>query len=150
MLLDIQGDINAIKNTMNELKKLSDEEKINLPKDVYLRNIFCCDCSLKKTCGNYPCENYEFWKKGYEQGYEDCRHYAHDYYKPKWHDLRKDPDDLPKEIEIYSVPVYVVSKQGNSDLAQYDHRRKLWNYKHTDEHILYDVIAWAELPKFEE
>lgn len=26
---------------------------------------------------------------GYERGYEDCRHYAHDYYKPKWHDLRK-------------------------------------------------------------
>ena len=27
MLLDIQGDMNAIKKTMNELKKLSDEEK---------------------------------------------------------------------------------------------------------------------------
>lgn len=27
MLLDIQGDMNAIKNTMNELEKLSDEEK---------------------------------------------------------------------------------------------------------------------------
>lgn len=37
---------------------------------------------------------------GYEQGYEDCRHYAHDYYKnyykPKWHDLRKNPNDLPE------------------------------------------------------
>ena len=27
MLLDIQGDMNAIKNTINELEKLSDEEK---------------------------------------------------------------------------------------------------------------------------
>ena len=89
MLLDIQGDINVIKNTMNELKKLSDEEKINLPKDVYLRNIFCHDCSLKKTCGNDPCENYEHWKEGYEKGLTEG--------KPKWHDLRKDSNDLPKD-----------------------------------------------------
>lgn len=90
---------------------------------VYLDSLKCCEIA---------------YNKGLAEG------------KPKWHDLRKDPNDLPKEIEIFSIPVYVVSKQGNSDLAQYDHSRKLWNYKHTDEHILYDVIAWCELPKFKE
>lgn len=70
--------------------------------------------------------------------------------KPKWHDLRKDPNDLPKEIEICSMPVYIVSEHGNSDLAQYDYKQKLWCYKYSNEHILYEVIAWCELPKFEE
>lgn len=36
MLLDIQGDMSAIKNTMNELEKLSDEEKA----EEYANN--CC------------------------------------------------------------------------------------------------------------
>ena len=70
--------------------------------------------------------------------------------RQKWHDLRKDPQDLPKEIEIYSMPVYIVSEHGNSDLAQYDYKQKLWCYKYSNEHILYDVAAWCELPKFEE
>lgn len=66
----------------------------------------------------------------------------------EWHDLRENPNDLPKEIEICSAPVYIISEHGSSDLAQYDYRQKLWCYKHSNEHILYDVIAWCELPQF--
>lgn len=88
-----------------------------------------------------------------------CRHrceYVSDYLdglaegKPQWHDLRVDPNDLPKEIEICSNPVYVISLHGNSDLAQYDYKSKLWCHKHSNEHILYEVIAWCEIPKYEE
>ena len=81
-------------------------------------------------------------KEGYEQGYEDCRHYAHDYYKPKWHDLRKDPNDLPKDYGEYRVYYHdkIMSKYRNINLAFYG---SYWrgNIK---------VIAWCELPKFEE
>lgn len=68
----------------------------------------------------------------------------------EWHDLRVNPNDLPKEIEICSAPVYIASKYGSTDLAQYDYRQKLWCYKYSNEHILYDVIAWCELPQFKD
>lgn len=57
---------------------------------------------------------------GYEQGYEDCRHYAHDYYKPKWHDLRKNPNDLPTtedlHIKIDVVKQWLINKKEFSTL----------------------------------
>lgn len=72
---------------------MTDEEKIDIPKDVYLRNIFCRDCSLKKTCGNDPCENYEYWKEGYEKGLTKGR-------KEKCEQLEKENAKLSKMIEM--------------------------------------------------
>lgn len=117
------------------------EKKINVPKDVYLRNIFCCDCSLKKTCENDPCENYEHWKEGYEKGLAEG--------KPKWHDLRKDPNDLPKKTGEYFT---------NIGLLYYDElcNRHFWHTPsceacdYSDKVEEDEVIAWCELPKFEE
>ena len=79
-------------------------------------------------------------KEGYEQGYEDCRHYAHDYYKPKWHDLRKDPNDLPKENGEYYGKVEYFGEQYRKIVFDIDRKRFDVTY----------VIAWCELPKFEE
>lgn len=95
---------------------------------------------------------------GYEQGYEDCRHYAHDYYKPKWHDLRKNPSDLPTKEDI---TIRCVLSNGNEVICKTD-----W-YEPAEDEIGYgkiiiqfycnddwidtnDVIAWCELPKFKE
>lgn len=62
---------------------------------------------------------------------------------PQWHDLRKNPDDLPKESgdywcklksnRLYTFEVYY------TDSLFYKSR---WNEL--------DIIAWCELPKFEE
>lgn len=101
-------------------------------------------------------------KEGYEQGYEDCRHYAHDYYKPKWHDLRKEPNDLPKESEEV-LAVYSNTYGAKGLLTDKNHLRYklvqyyleeeigewLWVESGTDDDI-HEVIAWCELPKFEE
>lgn len=104
---------------------------------------YYCKKQNKKKIGSIDCCNeYLFQRKHFLAGLAEG--------KPKWHDLREDPNDLPKEIEICSNPVYVISPHGNSDLAQYDYKSKLWCYKHSNEHILYEVIAWCELPKFEE
>lgn len=95
---------------------------------------------------------------GYEQGYEDCRHYAHDYYKPKWHDLREDPNDLPTKENVI---IRCVLNNGNEVICETD-----W-YSPTEDEIGYgkliiqfycnddwidtnDVIAWCELPKFKD
>ncbi|MCQ2081657.1 MAG: hypothetical protein MJZ11_08355 [Lachnospiraceae bacterium] len=62
--------------------------------------------------------------------------------KPKWHDLRKDPNDLPKGDEdclCFISECYFVGHYAKED--------KEW---HFDEFISNGVIAWCELPKFEE
>ena len=109
--------------------------------DEELKELAKLECAklLKSEKGYNGLSYQEFWAEGVKYGR-----------KEKWHDLRKDPNDLPKEIEIFSIPVYIVSKHGNSDLAQYDYKSKLWCYKYSNEHILYEVIAWCELPEFEE
>lgn len=64
--------------------------------------------------------------------------------KPKWHDLRKDPQDLPTEQGYYGI----VDIDG-----YYATIRNLVNMTHGDIATLFranDAIAWCELPKFEE
>lgn len=85
------------------------------------------------TYTNIYLEGYEEGRKeGYKQGYEDCR----DYYKSKWHDLREDPNDLPKESGEY----WSKWEDGAYSTAHYFTDIGFGNY----------IIAWCELPKFEE
>lgn len=59
----------------------------------------------------------------------------------KWHDLRKDPDDLPtdKHFKITS----------DGDIALYDCFWEKWYDLRSDE-LSYQPAAWCEIPKFEE
>lgn len=59
-----------------------------------------------------------------------------------WHDLRKNPDDLP---EIY---MGVLNQNGMN--VVYDYTNKVWRNDDTDEYICDDPIAWCEIPTFEE
>lgn len=84
-------------------------------------------------------EGYQYidgYCNGYEQGYEDCRHYAHNYYKLKWHDLRKNPNDLPKRSGEY----WCKWEDGAYSTEHYFGDNGFGSY----------VIAWCELPKFKE
>lgn len=93
----------------------------------------------------------EFWEEGakwgYEKGYEDCRHYAHDYYKPKWHDLRKDPNDLPKlEYRDNSWSITVANQLGEA--CHYNYKQSRWENPLFTE--IEGVIAWCELPQYKD
>lgn len=95
------------------------------------------------------------YEEGYNKGYEDG--------KPKWHDLRKDPDDLPKEnVQIvfyvkeyfksiekyknhYCLGVYKKSFL-NDDVKLFVERSKGYECEHSTEYVLY----WCELPEFKE
>lgn len=57
-----------------------------------------------------------------------------------WHDLRKDPNDLPQDC--------VINQDGKRVL--YDHTNKVWRNDDADEYICDDPIAWCEIPIFEE
>ena len=62
--------------------------------------------------------------------------------KEMWHDLRKNPDDLP---EIY---MGVLNQNGMN--VVYDYTNKVWRNDDADEYICDDPIAWCEIPTFEE
>ena len=89
-------------------------------------------------------------KHSYIDGFKDGAMFAYNKAN-EWHDLRKDPNDLPdngrrvlvkdKSRREYDVACLCRSK-GNSDFWSYERfiSRVSDNY----------VIAWCELPKFEE
>lgn len=66
--------------------------------------------------------------------------------KPNWHDLRKDPNDLPKSDErfINKVSVTVLSEKGQRVVYYFD--SKEWYSDQQQE----KVTAWTDLPKFED
>lgn len=81
--------------------------------------------------------------------------------KPKRHDLREDPNDLPKECEeVLAVYSNTYGEKGlltdkihlRNELAQYYFEEEigewLWVKSGTDDDI-HKVIAWCELPQFE-
>lgn len=66
--------------------------------------------------------------------------------KPKWHDLRKDPNDLPKpENKYFSWSMTVSNQDGTA--CHYNYDKHCWETSFVTE---VDVIAWCEFPKFEE
>lgn len=62
--------------------------------------------------------------------------------KEMWHDLRKNPNDLP---EIY---MGVLNQNGMN--VVYDYTNKVWRDDNATEYICDDPIAWCEIPTFEE
>ena len=68
--------------------------------------------------------------------------------KLKWHDLRKDPDDLPKESGDYWIKYDSESEErgGFYDVHHFEPDKPFYK-KHWSE---IEVMAWCELPKFEE
>ena len=60
--------------------------------------------------------------------------------KEMWHDLRKNPNDLPEDCAI--------NQDGKRVL--YDHINKVWRNDDADEYICDDPIAWCEIPTFKE
>ena len=72
------------------------------------------------------------YNKGLEEG------------KPKWHDLRKDPNDLPKHSGLYCT-------QGG-EVREFDKEELSWFTVHFVPcmNCTEDTYAWCEIPKFKE
>lgn len=66
----------------------------------------------------------------------------------QWHDLRKDPNDLPKVVKEYITNIGVMTFDRLKD-------RHLWTTPICDacdyyEEVTDEVIAWCEIPQFKE
>lgn len=81
---------------------------------------------------------------GYERGFEEGR-------KEKWHDLRKDPDDLPEED---CTEVMFVTKNNETLTGIYKNGggegTPIFDTFGIAFYDVEQVIAWCELPKFKE
>ena len=70
--------------------------------------------------------------------------------KLKWHDLRKDPNDLPLKMGIGSEVVLISYDGEVTDFAYYNFKSKRWEHDEDDFYICTPPpIAWCEIPKFE-
>lgn len=68
--------------------------------------------------------------------------------KPKWYDLREDPNDLPPKEDAnssYSINVFTDTE----DNAFYSYYYNIW-VRESDGLRIPKVIAWCELPQFKE
>lgn len=64
----------------------------------------------------------------------------------QWHDLRKDPNDLPKEYDTVLVCTEDIDLHKLVLICNY-HYDKWW---FADGETAEDVIAWCEIPQFKE
>lgn len=70
--------------------------------------------------------------------------------KPKWHDLRKDPDDLPKDTGEFITNIGYLTYDMDGSGRFFWHTPICDACDYLDEVEADEVIAWCELPKFEE
>ena len=71
--------------------------------------------------------------------------------KYKWHDLRKNPDDLPEAIGGGYESEYVLAMTGtpewdNHEWAYYNHNTRMWSTPFYGQ----DVFAWRYIEPFKE
>lgn len=140
------GMFEGVSETCDEQIKMTDSEKAE---ESFNKHITEDTCYFSKA-------EIDIYNDGYLDGLAEGR-------KEKWHDLRKNPDDLPEEGEevlvlysnTYGDGRCIVNKHTlNYELAQYindeeDTSEWYWVETGTDFDIG-KVIAWCELPKFEE
>ena len=97
---------------------------------------------FKSVCRDYNEEKERTGERHYWVGYDIKNAFLAGLKagKQQWHDLRKNPNDLPNDDRI-------VSDQEGSNVRYVKFRNK-WFY--LDRTAEANVIAWCEIPKFEE
>lgn len=124
------------------------QEEIEKQAEIYAKEKHCMECSNLPMC----------WEDAIEDCCLTCKRTNEDFkagakwgMEHEWHDLRKDPNDLPEDC----TKVMFITKNGRQTLTG--------TYKNgggegtpifdTFGIAFYDieeVIAWCELPKFKE
>lgn len=116
---------------------MTNEEKAEITKE-YLNNTF------KQTEANQLAImiGQKCFYEGLEKGLAEGR-------KEKWHDLREDPNDLPKIDGDYLCRIYLYKADTTfPNVLYFDPSCKGFVLEEGGEP--FEVKAWCELPKFEE
>lgn len=93
---------------------------------------------------NYPeLSNYNSATSGFKNGFREGYQQGIKENGVVWHDLRKDPNDLPQETSM------VLSQSGDKVKYHIYGGKGHWLSQEADDLSKY-VIAWCEIPRFEE
>lgn len=115
---------------------------------------YCRECEGEKSC-QHKIDAMHGYKDGFKEGLKqkvnittisDCP------IKDDWHDLRKDPNDLPKEVGRYIVCYLDTACERHTfELSFVDYLEdEHWIDENGHDIEVYDegVIAWCEIPTF--
>ena len=110
------------------------------------------EMACKAICDSIPCKTmctkYKCYIAGFKAGRETERKYVKNnaftsmkeqglFPFGKWHNLRKDPNDLPKE----DCEIITLHENGNKNIQK-------WKNGNWTNAIVISVIAWCEIPTF--
>ena len=96
----------------------------------------------------------ESCRKNRQSYWNSTEHYIQGYLaglhegQPKWHDLRKDPNELPKDDKQYLV-LYYYNYKGKKEMS-YGVRDNLHSDFEIHRNYTEQIIAWCEIPQFKE
>lgn len=110
------------------MTKMTDEEMAEQFADnINGLELTCSLLSAKDKSHAYRLGRYDGFLAGLSAG------------KPQWHDLRKDPTDLPKE----KVDVYILDSQGKVDVKHLEWNKEWWG--NGTYYSLTAVTHWKEI-----
>jgi hypothetical protein len=109
---------------------MTDEEMAEEYADEKCKDCYMCSYSEHKNPYKI-CQRRKDVKQAFLAGLKAGR--------PQWHDLRKNPNDLPEDGRIVS------DQEGNN--VRYVERLNKWFYRHRT--CKANVIAWCEIPTFD-
>ena len=109
---------------------------------------------VRESCGEHCTRQYENGCKSCSDAYDLIESVVDKYDKYRWHDLRKDPSDLP----VYSEMVCVALKYADGDILTtakvYNHDSEMFDGYHVvgyyETGLITEVIAWREIEPFSE
>ena len=106
---------------------------------------------FEKEAEEYAIENWEYYEEGkndskaLKQAYQQGANFGYNKAN-EWHKVA-DGGDLPKN----STAVLVILKNKRMKISTFmENKFTIWNNDYDAYTKLYDVIAWCEVPKFEE
>ena len=122
---------------------------------VYIKRELCARCRFPQLCqGEDKCSNVTTAKGHYLAGLEAGKGMAEldiatvaymqgaEQYKTKWHNLQKNPKDLPEENQEVLV-YFTLPDKSKNDVTLAEFENNDFNFVDLDA-----VIAWCEIPTF--
>lgn len=129
---------------------MTDKEKAEEHALLYcVRNCTGNECATRKTCERYKAR-YNSFLSGLDEGKSESKKEIAELKgkikgieagKLKWHDLRKNPKDLPKENGKYIIHIKVTERMSITDTCDFFDG-------YFGRYI--NPVAWCELPIFKE
>ena len=123
---------------------MTDKEMAEEYLDEKCKDCYMCSCSEYKNPYKI-CQRRKDRKHAFLAGLKAGR--------PQWHDLRKDPNDLPKEVGRYIVCYLDTACERNtfelSFVDWFEDKHWIDEDNHNIEGYDEGVIAWCEIPTFD-